>query len=169
MPRIALADLPERYQRQASTQLEARKQPSKPQSGQLRVEVAPLEPKALETAKNGEIRLVLPYPPSTNTAWRSIVIKGQSRVLLSKEGRIYKQEVAAICAKAGIVPLVGPVSFRAFVYRPRKAGDLSNRIKVLEDALEGFAYENDNQIVHLDWWRFDDKVSPRVEVTIRSV
>lgn len=167
MARFTLADLPEHYQRQASTQLGPRKQPSKALSPSVSVQVAPEPPKAQEQPKPGEIRVTLPYPPSTNTAWRSVVIRGQVRVLLSKEGRLYKKAVADLCVRAGITPLVGPVNFRAFVYRPRKAGDLSNRQKILEDALQGFAYRDDSQIVHYDWWRFDDKANPRIEVTIR--
>lgn len=34
-------------------------------------------------------------------------------------------------------------------YRGRKAGDLDKRINIALDALQGVAYENDSQIVHL--------------------
>jgi Holliday junction resolvase RusA-like endonuclease len=54
------------------------------------------------------------------------------------------------------------------VYRPRKAGDLSNRIKVLEDALNGIAWIDDKQIVEIHARREDDASNPRVEVRIEE-
>src|SRR5688572_15610820 len=77
------------------------------------------------------IRLTLPYPPSTNHLFATY----HGRRLLSSEGRRYKLEVARIALAAGVRPLSGDVTLTLFVYRPRRSGDLSNRIKVLEDGL----------------------------------
>ena len=44
----------------------------------------------------------LPWPPSVNSAYRSIVVKGQVRVLISKEGREYKNEVRMLLLEKGI-------------------------------------------------------------------
>ena len=52
------------------------------------------------------------------------------------------------------------------VYRPRRVGDLDNRIKCLQDAMEGFAYDDDKQISSIFATRHDDKENPRVEVII---
>lgn len=52
--------------------------------------------------------------------------------------------------------------------KPTKKPDLSNIIKIVEDALNGLAYHDDSQIVELvatkDW-----STNPRVEVTLREI
>lgn len=111
-----------------------------------------------------KLAFTLPYPPSVNRVWRSIVIKGAVRVLLSSEGRAYKKAVAALAPKLFL--LAGPLGIRVRVYRPRRVGDLNNRIKVIEDALQGVAYENDDQIEYSETFRFDDKDNPRVEIEV---
>lgn len=114
------------------------------------------------------MRLVLPYPPSANRYWRTRVAGRGPRAFvqtyLSEEAKAYKAEVARLMRINGVRPMSGPVVLTLDVYRPRKAGDLSNRIKVLEDALNGFAYEDDSQVVALHVLRHDDKACPRVEV-----
>ena len=42
----------------------------------------------------------------------------------------------------------------------------SNRIKVLEDALQGVAFLNDSQVVELTAALAEDKANPRMEVTV---
>lgn len=102
----------------------------------------------------------LPYPPSANRFWRHF----RGRVVLSAEGRAYKQAVALLLRKAK--PAGHEVSVHLHFYRPRKSGDLDNRIKLLLDSLNGLAWEDDDQVVELHAWRHDDKKKPRVEVTI---
>jgi Holliday junction resolvase RusA-like endonuclease len=65
--------------------------------------------------------------------------------------------------------LSGDLRLFVDLYRPRKSGDLSNRVKILEDSLQGFCFKNDSQIVELYCRRFDDKANPRVEVRIERV
>lgn len=108
------------------------------------------------------ISLTLPYPPSTNRYWRNV----RGRMIVSPEAKAYKAEVGWLARQAGIEPLEGELFVTARVYRPRKAGDLSNRQKVLEDALEGFAYLDDSQIAGYYYTRHDDKKNPRVELEI---
>lgn len=115
------------------------------------------------------VSVVLPYPPSANRYWRSYVVNGSVRVVVSKEGKDYKRAAYRLAALSIKNPLDGPLFADYKVYRPRKAGDLSNRIKVVEDALEGVAYDNDNQIVEMHAKRFDDKENPRIEITIRKL
>lgn len=110
------------------------------------------------------MKLILPYPPSANTYWRSI---GRGRVILSREARAYKRTVALIHSK--VKPLQGYLKLTMSVYRPLKRGDLSNRIKVLEDALNGIAYVDDDQIVEIHALRLDDKENPRVEVEVTEI
>lgn len=115
------------------------------------------------------IRLVLPYPPSANSMWRNVLIGGHPRTLLSREGRKFKKAVADILTAGNISPIVGPVGYRAYVYRPRRIGDLGNRLKALEDALQGFCYSDDDQIVSIEAHRADDKDFPHVEVVLRAI
>src|SRR5438045_426392 len=104
-------------------------------------------------------------PPSANRYWR--VYRGSP--VLSDEAREYKRQVMLRCKVAGMKPLDGPLELRVAVYRARKVGDLSNRIKVLEDALQGCAYHDDKQISRLVAELHDDKANPRVEVEIVSL
>ena len=109
----------------------------------------------------------LPYPPSANNYWRSIVIKGRGRVVVSREAKAFKKAVSL--ALAGISPISGPVALTATFYRPRKRGDLDNLAKVLGDALNGIAYHDDDQIVEMHTYRKDDKDRPRVEISVVQV
>jgi crossover junction endodeoxyribonuclease RusA len=106
--------------------------------------------------------LTVPYPPALNRYWRFVTIGGKGRVLLSKEARQYKLQVAAL--RAGASPVAGPIKLTLRIYRPRRAGDIDSTLKAALDALQGVLYENDSQIVELRAIRGDDKHNPRVEV-----
>ncbi|MDX2015578.1 MAG: RusA family crossover junction endodeoxyribonuclease [Myxococcaceae bacterium] len=112
--------------------------------------------------------LVLPYPPSANNYWRSVAVragpKWVARVLKSEEARSYQKAVAA--QLAGLAPETSEVVVEFHVYRPRRIGDLDNALKVLMDALKGFAFVDDSQVVQLSAHRHDDKQNPRVEVWV---
>lgn len=108
------------------------------------------------------MKITLPYPPSANRYWRAF----RGRTVLSAEAKKYKKEVAAILAAAGWTPATGAVAYTANIYRPQKSGDLDNRLKVLGDALTGFAWTDDKQVVELHAYRHDDKANPRVEMEI---
>jgi crossover junction endodeoxyribonuclease RusA len=110
------------------------------------------------------LTLTLPYPPSANRYWRNY----RGITVTSEEARAYKQEVGYRARTAGLTPLQGDVILRLDIYRPRKVGDLDNRIKLLIDSLNGFAWGDDSQIVEIHARRFDDKKQPRVDVTIEG-
>ncbi len=111
------------------------------------------------------MKLVLPYPPSANRYWRTV----NGHPVVSAEARAYKQGVKLRLLSEGYRnPPSCPVVLFATFYRPRKAGDLSNRIKVLEDALNGIAWIDDGQVVEIHARREDDKLNPRVEVRIEE-
>jgi crossover junction endodeoxyribonuclease RusA len=122
-------------------------------------------------APSGPIRVTLPYPPSANRYWRTRVAGGGKRAFVqtypSEEAKAFKAAVAAICAAAGVRPLTGDVTLAIDLYRPQRSGDVSNRIKVLEDALIGFAFGDDAQVRHVDIQRDEDKRTPRAEVEVR--
>lgn len=107
------------------------------------------------------MRLTLPYPPSSNRYWRKT---NNGRVYLSKEALDYRDEVRYATLK--IKPMEGEIAVKLQFYRPRKSGDLDNRIKILFDAMQEKAFNNDSQIVEIHAYRFDDRLNPRVEVEI---
>ncbi len=108
------------------------------------------------------MKITLPYPPSANTMWRNY----RGITVTSEQVRAYKQMVAYLARQAGVTQLSGDVILSADIYRPRRAGDLDNRLKCLIDALIGVAYNDDGQLVEIHARRFDDKKNPRVEVDI---
>lgn len=110
------------------------------------------------------MKVTLPYPPSANRYWRTF----RGHTVLSAEAKAYKKQVAAILSAAGWQPASGDVAYTAHVYRPLKSGDLDNRLKVLGDALTGYAWVDDKQVVELHAYRHDDKANPRVEVAIHT-
>lgn len=104
----------------------------------------------------------VPYPPSANRYWRT----WRGRAVVSPEAKAYKMGVKLRGLTAGIRPMDGDVVLWLYVYRPRKAGDLDNRIKVLQDALCGLAFHDDSQVAEIHASRFDDKSNPRVVVRV---
>jgi crossover junction endodeoxyribonuclease RusA len=89
----------------------------------------------------------LPYPPSVNHYFRMV----QGRMLISREGRLFRQRVCAILAASGVRALAGPLAVQIEVYPPdNRRRDVDNCLKSLLDALQhGGAYHDDSQIVRL--------------------
>ena len=112
-----------------------------------------------------EQKITLPYPPSANRYWR---VTRQGRTYISDHARQYKLNVATLARAAKLKQIDGDVVLHLDIYRPIKRGDLSNRIKILEDALQGIAYKDDSQIVEIVARRFEDKKSPRVEILLKA-
>lgn len=108
----------------------------------------------------------LPWPPSVNAAYRSIVVGRSPRVLISRNGREYKQ-AAAHAIMLQRVPSFGDqrVSVSLSVYPPdRRKRDLGNLDKLLIDALMPQVIDDDSQIDKLTWERM--RVIPGGEVTV---
>lgn len=103
----------------------------------------------------------LPYPPSGNRYWRHV----GTRVVLSREARVYRAQVARLLV--GCVPLEGDVGVEVLIYRPSRRGDLDNTLKVLLDAVQGFAYRNDSQVTCLRAQRFDGTDEPGVRLKVK--
>lgn len=106
----------------------------------------------------------LPYPPSTNRLWR--VFKGH--MVLSDEARAYKEAAYYELRTKGARAVTGKVVVHMRVYRPRKAGDLDNRLKIVLDSLKGIAYVDDSQVIAIHMYRYEDKKNPRVLVTVEE-
>jgi len=103
-----------------------------------------------------EIHLELPWPPSVNAYWRSVMAGGRGRrccrVLLSREGRAYRREACArLAAFRRDRPLTGRLDVRVDLRAPtRRLLDIDNRIKALLDAMQhAGVYRDDGQIDRL--------------------
>lgn len=98
-----------------------------------------------------EVTFDLPWPPSVNHVWRSVVIGRRPRVLLSKDGRRYREDVAlCVIAQRGR-RLDGPLEVEITLYPPNRLRcDTDNRIKPVLDALQrAGVFEDDYAVVRL--------------------
>jgi Holliday junction resolvase RusA-like endonuclease len=111
------------------------------------------------------VTITIPYPPTTNNLYMTV----RGKRVKTQAARAYAVLVQAICTARAVEPMEGPVSLMVTVYRPRKAGDLDNTLKAIQDSLKGFAFRDDRQIVEIHAYRRDDKANPRAVVTIIPV
>ena len=93
--------------------------------------------------------VTLPYPPSANRYWR---VNRTGKPYRSAEAAAYIEAVGWECAARGLTdPLLETVSVRlAYHHAPGRRIDLDNGLKQILDALQGYAYSDDKQIVHLE-------------------
>lgn len=112
-----------------------------------------------------EIKLILPYPPSVNHLYANF----RGRRIISAKGRKFKADIAVLAKRQGAKILNGELSLTFRLFRPRKTGDLDNRLKISQDALKGICFEDDRQIVEIHAFRFDDKANPRIEIEIKKL
>jgi len=105
----------------------------------------------------------LPFPPSVNHYWRM----WQGRMVISKEGRAYRENVATILRAKGVTPQTGRLAVAIEAFPPdQRRRDLDNLLKALGDSLQhGGAFLDDSQIV----WLLIEKaqVVPGGKVTVR--
>lgn len=96
-----------------------------------------------------ELKLILPFPPSVNSAYRSIVRGKFATVIISEKGRDYIKKVANKILIAGS-PKLGDarLKVRVDVYPPdRRKRDLGNLDKLLFDSLQkAGVFDDDSQI-----------------------
>lgn len=100
--------------------------------------------------------LGLPYPPSVNRIWRSLAIKGQTRVLVSREGREYREAVRRSLLP-GYKPMHGRLAVQLVAIPPdRRRRDIDNLAKALLDALTHVGiWADDSQVDRLTIVRED--------------
>lgn len=142
------------------------------------------------------IRLTLPYPISANRYWGTRVIKAKATgkwmamTYVTPEAEDYRKTIASLCFAAGISkPIPGrvAVTLQLFPHRPqdwqkrqRQHGaawddtvqciDLTNAEKVLMDALNGLAFEDDKRVFRYQAERMEpDQHGARVVITITAL
>lgn len=109
----------------------------------------------------------LPYPPSVNHYWRRV----GGNMVLSKEGRRYKEAVRLRVAQDGNLQLQGRIGVMLEVHPPdSRRRDLDNICKAVLDALENAGvYQNDSQIVLLNLYKMPPVQHGRVECVVYTV
>lgn len=139
------------------------------------------------------IRLVLPYPPSTNRYWQTRVMNAKSAAgrpmattYISTEAKAFKKQVQQLALAAGLhKPIEGRYEMHIQLYpsrpvdwktRQRKLGaawedsvmciDLGNAEKVLSDALRDIAITDDKWARRIVSERMEPDGEARVVVTI---
>lgn len=119
--------------------------------------------------------LTLPVPPSSNRYWRTTARYSRARkrwraiTYKSAEAKEYQKSAQNLALAAGMRPIPGPTEVTLIVvwYREKRIGDLTNRIKVVEDALQGAAYDDDKQVSEAHEYRFDtERHNPRLEICV---
>lgn len=120
-----------------------------------------------KTELNVILEVELPWPPSINHYWRHVGY----RILISREGRRFRDRVVAILAANRCVPLRGPLAMELAVYPPdHRRRDIDNLFKSILDALQhGGAYLDDSQIIDLHARKCTPRPPGIVRVTLRQV
>lgn len=95
------------------------------------------------------ITLELTFPPSANQYWRkrNPMGKGGKGMYVTKAAKNFKKEVKDKCLAKHVRPFTGPVSVVIYAAKPATNRDLDNTTKILLDAMQGFVYVNDKQVV----------------------
>lgn len=121
--------------------------------------------KKVEKQTGGELTLILPYPPSVNNLYATF----RGRRIVSAKGRKFKSDIAVLARRQGAHLLNGNLAVTFRVFRPKRIGDLDNRLKISQDALKGICFADDKQIIEIHAFRFDDKTNPRIEIDLKQI
>lgn len=115
---------------------------------------AEIVPFRASTTHTGPLTLELPWPPSLNSIWRSMVMQTstgpQVRVYLSERGKAYRKAVMNAIDAAGnpAMPIGARLALHLNACQPdRRARDLSNLPKALEDALTHAGVWGDDSLI----------------------
>lgn len=95
------------------------------------------------------IELRLPWAPSVNTIWRSVVVKGRAMVLLSRDGRAYFERASTeVLVQRKGRKIAGRVEAEIVLHPPTRAAlDIDNRCKAVLDACtKGGLWADDSQV-----------------------
>lgn len=114
------------------------------------------------------ISITLPWPPSVNTYWRHIAIKGKPRTLISAHGHTYRAAVLGIAPR---LRLCNRLAVHIVVRPPdRRTRDLDNLPKAILDSLtHAGVWIDDSQIDDLRITRAEIAKGGGVVVHVREI
>ena len=118
------------------------------------------------------LALTLPWPPSANTYWRSVVMGKSPRVLISKKGREYRKDVLAACLQQRVIKgLDGRLDVRIYAMPPdRRRRDLDNLTKACFDAItHAGVWHDDSQVDRFEIERGDVITGGALMIEIREI
>jgi Holliday junction resolvase RusA-like endonuclease len=107
-------------------------------------------------------------PPSTNQLYYT---GKDGKRHLSKEGREYKKEVGKLMMVGGVKKKCPLPPFSLYIhvrFRDWRRQDISNRIKLLEDAVLGYLNYDDKMVYDLIVYKYISKNDPGVVVELRN-
>ncbi len=116
------------------------------------------------------LRLTVPLPPSLNNAY--FTDKRTGRRVLGTEGRRYKKLIIGMVQQTRFAQVQRPKTTKyklhfVFYFPDNRRTDLSNRPKLLEDAVAEACSFDDSQVVDIHIQRGpNDPQRPRCEVSI---
>lgn len=85
-------------------------------------------------------------PPSVNHYYGNRIMGKRIIRYITKEGKAFRNIVEK-CCKSKMEPTKSKVELAVYLYfNDKRKRDLDNYMKALQDALNGIAYEDDNQI-----------------------
>ena len=126
--------------------------------------------------ETGELRLVLPLPPSVNHQYATV----HGRRVLSRSGRAYKALVAAEVEdwQQRHAPAESDLAvFRrhylgltiTFFFSTALRRDLDGGLKIAQDALCEALGVNDNLVAEIHLHKRVDRLNPRIELSLRTL
>lgn len=115
------------------------------------------------------ISFSLPWPPSVNHYWRSIITGRRVKVIVCKKGREYRAKVCGILGPRE--PLMRKLAVLIVAYYPdNRKRDLDNLPKAILDSLtEANVWEDDSQIEALSLYRGENEKGGRIEIYIEVI
>ena len=122
-----------------------------------------------------EIRFVLPGSIRSKKNSKRFILAGNRRMIIPSKAYMawechVQVAITRCCSHAYKRPLLpdGDVHVEAHIYYKGSKPDLSGALESIGDALEGYVWANDGQIVSWDGSRLHhDLKNPRTEVTVR--
>lgn len=133
--------------------------------------VLPLPPsvnrmyRSVAGARKGLVEAVNAYQSGPGT-WRQVLAQLYVNVTVSKEGKLWKKSALEWLNAQPLETYDGDVRMLVTWYLERWGSDTDNRLKPLQDVLEGWAFEDDKAIGELHVVRRKDKDNPRCVVVL---
>ncbi len=105
------------------------------------------------------------YIPSVNRYWRHT---RQGHHYISRDGKEFKAKLQWLARAAQVAKTQQPVKLilRWHCTKKCRGADLDNKLKVILDALEGIAYEDDKQVIHIDAKKIMHSESDYAEIRV---